>query len=69
MKEAALKHFVERLRPVFDDGRYAGAIDIEKPRVAIRGAFQDGEKSACPRAFFEQLPNVVGKLTSEVGAS
>jgi hypothetical protein len=29
VKEATLKHFVERLRPVLDDGRYAGAIDMK----------------------------------------
>jgi hypothetical protein len=31
MKEATLKHFVERLRPVFDDDRYSGAL-IYGPR-------------------------------------
>jgi hypothetical protein len=34
MREASLKHFVERLRPVFDEGRYCGAL-VQAARVAM----------------------------------
>jgi hypothetical protein len=39
MKQATLKHFVERLRPVFGEGRYCGAVAIARqPRNRRMGS-------------------------------
>jgi hypothetical protein len=52
MKEATLKHFVERLRPVFDEGRYCGAL-VHSARAGLSTALA-ASASACIRTWSEE---------------